>query len=147
MQSKALGFTLIELMIVILIVGMLAVIAIPSYQGYVAKAQLGRSVSELSALKTAFESRIASAASLSNSDLGYVPSKLTNGSFSVDIATLNADGSGHLEVTLGGEVHPILSGVIIRLQRSASGDWSCFIIRSLAAGWKDAYAPPSCSVI
>jgi len=47
------GFTLIELMIVVAIVGVLASIAVPQYQNYVGKAQLSEGISLASALKTA----------------------------------------------------------------------------------------------
>ena len=50
MQNQK-GFTLIELMIVIAIVGILAALAIPAYQNYLAKAQVTEAVTLASGLK------------------------------------------------------------------------------------------------
>jgi len=52
MNTAQKGFTLIELMIVIAIIGILAAIAIPAYQDYIAKAQASEAVSLMDGLKT-----------------------------------------------------------------------------------------------
>ena len=49
------GFTLIELMIVIAIIGILAAIAIPAYQNYVKKAAYSEVISAMTSYKTAVD--------------------------------------------------------------------------------------------
>lgn len=55
MKSVQKGFTLIELMIVVAIIGILAAIAIPQYQNYVTKSQVTRAIGELGNYKTMVE--------------------------------------------------------------------------------------------
>jgi type IV pilus assembly protein PilA len=52
---KTQGFTLIELMIVVAIIGILAAIALPQYQTYIAKSQVTRVMSEGSYVKSVVE--------------------------------------------------------------------------------------------
>ena len=49
------GFSLIELMVVIAIIGILAVVALPAYQNYVKRSEFAQVIEDWDALKLAFE--------------------------------------------------------------------------------------------
>jgi type IV pilus assembly protein PilA len=53
MKRMQKGFTLIELMIVVAIIGILAAVAIPQYQDYTVKAKLSKSAGYVAPIKTA----------------------------------------------------------------------------------------------
>ena len=77
MKSVQKGFTLIELMIVVAIIGILAAIAIPQYQNYIAKSQVSRAVAELGSIKTAYEDCLNNGQTATGAcDLGFTGSSI-----------------------------------------------------------------------
>ncbi|EHK70883.1 type 4 fimbrial precursor PilA [Pseudomonas psychrotolerans L19] len=149
------GFTLIELMIVVAIIGILAAIAIPQYQDYTARTQVARVVSEISALKTSAESGVLEGRTLvSNAapgnnevDLGWTSSNLLAGTGKEQI-TITGGNSATPTIagTLGGNSGAAVAGAVVTLARDATGAWTCATTASSNAGWKASYAPAGCPV-
>nr|WP_286220299.1 pilin [Marinobacter sp. LA51] len=153
------GFTLIELMIVVAIIGILAAVAIPQYQDYTARAQISRVVGEVNALKSSAESLFNSGAEVvaTADNLAADPRQINigwTGSNLVDDAYGDAAGlqvtNGELptmtwSVRMGEDASGSVRGVIITISRSLAGAYTCAMTGGTAAqGWKDSYAPASC---
>lgn len=141
------GFTLIELMIVVAIIGILAAIAIPQYQDYIARTQVNRVLGEISALKTAIEENLMRGNDPSGlnvqTDLGFTSSNLIAGAGTPTVSVA-ATGIGDIAATLGTDASSGVAGATITLSRVADGTWTCVAAAGTATAWKAAYVPAGC---
>ncbi len=80
-QKKQQGFTLIELMIVVAIIGILAAVAIPAYQDYTVRARISEGLGLASPAKTGVAEYFASEAVLAtnNASVGLALAASING--------------------------------------------------------------------
>ncbi|MBI0067114.1 MULTISPECIES: pilin [unclassified Snodgrassella] len=159
MKSLQKGFTLIELMIVIAIIGILAAIAVPQYQNYIARSQVTRVMAEAGALKTTVETCILDG----RTDLGNTAGKCQLGATGSNLmanTTPNAGdatpatGTGVPQVTMptadngtatikaefGNNAATTLKGKTLTWSRDNNGTWTC------STDVDAKYAPSSCPV-
>lgn len=121
MKNNQQGFTLIELMIVVAIIAILAAIAIPQYQNYVARSQMSRAMGEVGALKTAVEDCLASGdTSCSNAEL-----ESSLGTISKFDGFSSDDGAGKMSISLGTNASPKVRSATITWTRDGNGVWTC----------------------
>ena len=95
-KSLQQGFTLIELMIVVAIIGILAAVAIPAYQDYTIKARIQEGVSLASPSLTAIGVACSAGtpASLVNGSLGVPAAGSISGSYTTSVTAAGSTGGG-----------------------------------------------------
>ena len=150
MKQVQKGFTLIELMIVVAIIGILAAVAIPAYQDYVVKAKLSKAAAVVDPLKLAL--------AMYNQEQGSFPSATvttatawaagslwdsiglsTLPSTTTEVTAIGIAPNGVITITLGAIKASTINGKVVTMTPSTAG--------STAVTWSNACSSGSDAIL
>ena len=148
-MKKQQGFTLIELMIVVAIIGILAAIAIPAYQDYTIRAQVSEGLNLAGGAKAAVTEYYQDSGDLAanNNEAGLEKAGEIAGKYVTQVG-VGADGSGvngEIQITYGNDVNNLIDTKTLLLTpdttNAGSVEWVC---SSAAGEIENKHLPAAC---
>ena len=144
MKKVQQGFTLIELMIVIAIIGILAAIAVPAYQNYIIRVKIGEGLILAAPAKIGMSEYHSAKNSWpqNNGQAGIAPVDEISGNYVESIKVGEAEGKGVITITYKATLGTSTSKDTLKLEGTVgqgSYSWVCF-----SSVIKSRFLPPAC---
>ena len=144
MKAVQKGFTLIELMIVVAIIGILAAVALPAYQDYTVRARVTEGLTLASAAKTSIAENAANGTAFANGYTGTAATRSVTGNANAGTATAAVTTPG----AAGVNIDPATGEITVQYQTNvaAAGANVLTIAPSSNAAALAAGTPPTTSI-
>ncbi len=137
MKNIQKGFTLIELMIVVAIIAILAAIALPAYQDYIARSQVTAGLADIRGGVTAFEEKI-QRGSVTFTASGPPAIGLRTPTTRCSTVAIIGTAAGNITCILAG--NPRVASKVVTLTRTSVGAYNC----TVTGGLDPRFLPTGC---